>query len=68
MEKVLNEDTYLTNYCMEEMLKIPQVVIYGCTDTPRAGTISFNIKQASQKRFDNRESIKYLELENQRHL
>jgi len=31
---------------MDEMLGIPKVVIYGCTDAcPRAGTISFNIKQ-----------------------
>ena len=45
MEKVLDEDTQLTHSCMEEMLNIPEVVIYGCTDTPRAGTISFNIKQ-----------------------
>jgi selenocysteine lyase/cysteine desulfurase len=46
MENVLNDDTQLTHYCMDEMLSIPKVVIYGCTDAcPRAGTISFNIKQ-----------------------
>ena len=45
MENVLNDDTRMTRYCIEEMLNIPEVVIYGCTDTPRAGTISFNIKQ-----------------------
>ena len=46
MENVLAEDTRLTQYCMEEMLRMPKVVIYGCTDAcPRAGTISFNIKQ-----------------------
>ena len=45
MENVLKEDTRLTHDCMEDMLSIPEVVIYGCTDTPRAGTISFNIKQ-----------------------
>jgi len=46
MENVLDDDTKLTQYCMDEMLKISEVVIYGCTDAcPRAGTISFNIKQ-----------------------
>ena len=46
MKNVLDEDTHLTHYCMEEMLSIPEVVIYGCTDSSlRAGTISFNIKQ-----------------------
>ena len=46
IENVFNEDTQLTHYCMEEMLSIPEVVIYGCTDSSlRAGTISFNIKQ-----------------------
>jgi len=46
MENVLDKDTHLTNYCMDEMLKISEVVIYGSTDScPRAGTISFNIKQ-----------------------
>ena len=47
MENVLEEDTQLTHYCLEEMLKIPEVVIYGetCMKTcPRAGTISFNMK------------------------
>ena len=48
MEKVLEEDMELTHYCLDEMLKIPQIVIYGetCMETcPRAGTISFNIKE-----------------------
>ena len=48
MDNVLKEDTRLTHYCLEEMLKIPDVVIYGetCMKTcPRAGTISFNMKQ-----------------------
>tara|TARA_Y100000588_G_C14226990_1_gene913617 strand:- start:145 stop:1644 length:1500 start_codon:yes stop_codon:yes gene_type:complete len=46
MDTILREDTQLTQYCMEEMLKIPELVIYGCTENcPRAGTISFNIKQ-----------------------
>ena len=46
MQEVLNEDIKLTQYCMDEMLKIPEIAIYGCADScPRAGTISFNIKQ-----------------------
>ena len=48
MNNVLQEDSELTHYCLEEMLKIPEMVIYGetCMETcPRAGTISFNIKQ-----------------------
>ena len=48
MENVLEEDTRLTHYCLEEMLKVPEMVIYGetCMNTcPRAGTISFNIKR-----------------------
>ena len=45
MENVLKDDMELTHYCMNEMLKIPEVVIYGCTDScPREATISFNIK------------------------
>ena len=47
MDKVLKEDIKLTNYAIEHMLNIDDVVIYGetCTRTcPRAGTISFNIK------------------------
>ena len=48
MDLVLEEDMELTNYCLKKMLDSDEVVIYGetCTDTcPRAGTISFNIKQ-----------------------
>jgi len=46
MNNILNDDTKLTHYCMDEMLKISEVVIYGSTEScPRAGTISFNIKQ-----------------------
>jgi len=46
MENVLEDDTELTHYCMNEMLKIPEIEIYGRTEScPRAGTISFNIKQ-----------------------
>jgi len=46
MENVLKDDTELTHYCMSEMLKIPEIEIYGRTEScPRAGTISFNIKQ-----------------------
>ena len=48
MDNILEEDTQLTHYCLEEMLNIPKVVIYGetcMTTCPRAGTISFNIKQ-----------------------
>lgn len=48
MDNILEEDTQLTHYCLEEMLNISKVVIYGetcMTTCPRAGTISFNIKQ-----------------------
>ena len=48
MDFVLKEDMELTNYCLKQMLEREDVVIYGetCTETcPRAGTISFNIKQ-----------------------
>ena len=46
MKNVLEDDTELTHYCMSEMLKIPEIEIYGRTEScPRAGTISFNIKQ-----------------------
>lgn len=47
MDTVLKEDMELTNYALEKMLNIQDVVIYGETSTekcPRAGTISFNIK------------------------
>ncbi len=46
MKNILEDDTKLTQYCIDEMLNIPEVVIYGNADScPRAGTISFNIKQ-----------------------
>ena len=46
MDNILEEDTQLTHYCMNEMLKISEVVIYGSTKScPRAATISFNIKE-----------------------
>ena len=48
MENVLEEDTALTHYCLDKMLEIPGMVVYGetCMETClRAGTISFNIKQ-----------------------
>ena len=47
MDTVLKEDIELTNYALNKMLKIDDLVIYGETSTekcPRAGTISFNIK------------------------
>jgi len=47
MQNILKEDTDLTHFCLEEMLKIPEIVVYGetCMNTcPRAGTISFNLK------------------------
>ena len=47
MEVVLAEDQKLTHTALLEMIKLDDVVIYGETDTrtcPRAGTISFNIK------------------------
>jgi len=47
MEKILKEDMELTNYAMELMSNINDVYIYGDNNTkncPRAGTISFNIK------------------------
>ncbi|MBI64881.1 MAG: aminotransferase [Candidatus Marinimicrobia bacterium] len=47
MEKILKEDMQLTNYAMELMSNINDVYIYGDNNTkncPRAGTISFNIK------------------------
>ena len=46
MDNILKEDMEITNYTLEEMLKIKDVVIYGdsnATICPRAGTISFNI-------------------------
>jgi len=48
MQNILKEDTDLTHFCLEEMLKIPEIVVYGetCMNTcPRAGTISFNLKK-----------------------
>ena len=46
MENVLKDDTKITNYCVKEMVNIPEVVIYGSTHpSARAGTISFNIKE-----------------------
>ena len=47
MDTVLHEDMKLTNFGLNEMLKLDEIVIYGenCTITcPRAGSISFNIK------------------------
>jgi len=47
METILHEDMKLTNYTINEMLKIDDIIIYGETSIekcPRAGTISFNIK------------------------
>ena len=47
MDTVLNEDIELTNYALNKMLEIDDLIIYGETCTqkcPRAGTISFNIK------------------------
>ena len=47
MDLILKDDMSLTNRALEEMLKFPDVVVYGDTDTctcPRAGTISFNIR------------------------
>ncbi|NQU68362.1 MAG: aminotransferase class V-fold PLP-dependent enzyme, partial [Candidatus Marinimicrobia bacterium] len=47
MEVILEEDQMLTNMALKEMIDMDDVVIYGETDTctcPRAGTISFNIK------------------------
>ena len=47
METILHEDMKLTNYAINEMLKIDDIIIYGETSIekcPRAGTISFNIK------------------------
>ena len=48
MDIVFEEDMAITNRCLQGMLKLNEVVIYGetCVETcPRAGTISFNIKQ-----------------------
>ena len=48
MDLVIKEDMDITNYCLKQMLERDEVVIYGetCTDScPRAGTISFNVKQ-----------------------
>ncbi len=47
MDVILEEDQMLTNLALKEMIDMENVVIYGETDTctcPRAGTISFNIK------------------------
>lgn len=47
INKVLEEDVMLTNKTLNAMLNYEDIVIYGETDTntcPRAGTISFNIK------------------------
>jgi len=47
METILHEDMKLTNYTINEMFKIDDIIIYGETSIekcPRAGTISFNIK------------------------
>jgi cysteine desulfurase/selenocysteine lyase len=47
MDTVLHEDMELTNYAINKMLNMEDVIIYGETSTekcPRAGTISFNIK------------------------
>ena len=46
MDIVHNEETELINYALTELKKIPEIHIYGETDTtvcPRAGSISFNI-------------------------
>jgi len=46
MENILNEDKELTNYALDKMLKIDDVIVYGSSNidrAPRAGTISFNI-------------------------
>ena len=46
MDKILKEDMEITNYTLEKMLAINDVVIYGDSNAvlcPRAGTISFNI-------------------------
>ncbi|MBT3250685.1 MAG: aminotransferase class V-fold PLP-dependent enzyme [Candidatus Marinimicrobia bacterium] len=48
MDNVLEEDQMLTNLALREMINMNEVVIYGETNTrtcPRAGTISFNIKE-----------------------
>jgi cysteine desulfurase / selenocysteine lyase len=47
MKNVLEEDMALTQVALDKLLTFDDVVIYGETDTktcPRAGTISFNIK------------------------
>tara|TARA_B100001250_G_scaffold86651_1_gene71670 strand:- start:809 stop:2332 length:1524 start_codon:yes stop_codon:yes gene_type:complete len=47
MDTVLKEDMELTNYAINKMLNIEDVIIYGencTTKCPRAGTISFNVK------------------------
>jgi len=47
MNKILEEDMGLTNNTLNEMLRFEDIVIYGETDInkcPRAGTISFNVK------------------------
>ncbi|MBC8213998.1 MAG: aminotransferase class V-fold PLP-dependent enzyme [Candidatus Marinimicrobia bacterium] len=47
MDKILEEDMMLTNKTLSAMHNFDDIVIYGETDTnkcPRAGTISFNIK------------------------
>ena len=50
MNIILEEDQLLTNLALQEMIDMDDVVIYGETDTctcPRAGTISFNIKNVN---------------------
>ena len=47
MDIILKEDMDLTNYALNKMIKIDDLVVYGDSnqDTcPRAGTISFNLK------------------------
>ncbi len=46
MENILAEDKQITNYALENMLKLTGLIVYGSSNisrAPRAGTISFNI-------------------------
>tara|TARA_B100000945_G_scaffold313024_1_gene308382 strand:+ start:762 stop:2261 length:1500 start_codon:yes stop_codon:yes gene_type:complete len=46
MQNILEEDKEITNYALESMLKIEDIIVYGSPNisrSPRAGTISFNI-------------------------
>lgn len=47
MDYLLAEETRLIDYALKRLMSIPEVVIYGSTDTkncPRAASISFNVE------------------------